>query len=295
MNIEEEKNEVLSNQILNKKEPSECNKKINKYVTFPTMTIEKIIRAIILIGGTIFMIISCFTGASYSRYDVDCLEDITQTYTSSINEFFLKSETFNMILKFIFSLIIDLLIIYTLLVWSLFSTNVRLLSTGITYMIFNILMRFIHIQKQPENSAFTMNHIFSIFVNYKISTYSFYSVVAGLLVICAFEWKRNNNQLMFWIILVAFFLESFIMISMKGNYFHEIFSGGIVGHYLFIMNEKVLSLLFGEEYLGLNIESNKGKINQSISSEKTMENSENKENEEISASNNVEENETNNE
>lgn len=285
MNIEQEKNEVLSTQILDKKEPSQCNKKINKYVKFPTMTIEKIIRAIILIGGTIFMIISCFTGVSYSRYDVDCLNDLTQIYTSTINDFFLKSETFNIVLKFIFSLIIDLLIIYTLLVWSLFSRNVRLLSTGISYMILNILMRFAHIQKQPENSAFTMNHIFSIFVNYQISTYSFYSVVAGLLVICAFEWRRNNNQKMFWIILVTFFLESFIMISMKGNYFHEIFSGGIIGHYLFMMNEKILTLIFGEEYLSLNIESNKGKINQSITSEKTMENSENtenKENEEIS-------------
>ena len=36
---------------------------------------------------------------------------------------------------------------------------------------------------------------------------------------------------------------------MRGNYTHEIFTGCIFGHYFFMMNEKVLELIFGKEYL----------------------------------------------
>ena len=39
------------------------------------------------------------------------------------------------------------------------------------------------------------------------------------------------------------------LIFMRGNYAHEIFTGCIFGHYFFMMNEKVLELIFGKEYL----------------------------------------------
>jgi hypothetical protein len=231
------------------KEPSKCNQFMNRFMKFPEMTIEKIIRAVILIGGTIFMIISCFTGAAYSRYNVDCLDDMSHIYTSSINDFFYDAKIFNLILKFIISLLIDLIIIYTLIIWSLYSSNIRLLSSGISYMIINYLVRFLHIQKQPEKSAYTVNHIFSIFVNYQITTYSFYSIMIGILVICAYEWRRNDNYLMFGIILGLLLIECIILIVMQGNYFHEIFTAFVFGHYLFIINENILILIYGEKYL----------------------------------------------
>ena len=232
-----------------KKEPSKCNKFVNRFIKFPEMTIEKIIRAVILIGGTIFMIISCFTGAAYSRYNVECLDDMSHIYTSSINDFFYDSKIFNLILKFIISLFIDLIIIYTLIVWSLYSSNIRLLSSGISYLIINFLIRFLHIQKQPEKSAFTVNHIFSIFVNYQITTYSFYSIIIGILVICAYEWRRNNNYIMFWIIFGLLFIECILLIVMQGNYLHEIFTAFVFGHYIFMINEKILTMIYGEKYL----------------------------------------------
>jgi hypothetical protein len=292
MNIEE-KNEELSNQMIKGKGPSNCNKKINNYFKFPTMTIEKIIRLVMLLIGTIVMLINCFTGIAISMFTPDCLEDMSHNYTSSINNFFYESDVFNMVLKFISSLVVDILIIYTLIVWSLYSTNIRLLTTGVSYMLFNFLVRFIHIQRQPEKVAFTMNHLFSIFINYQITTYSFYSVFAGLMIICAFEWKRNNNKTMFWIIIISFICESLIIIVMHGNYFHEIFSGGLIGHYLFMMNEKVLSLMFGKEYIGEEEDSDKGKISSSIFIDKSVDNIEKEKNEEITESKHIEDNETN--
>ena len=269
--INEEKIQESTEPKINQKEPSKCNQFMNRFIKFPEMTFEKIVRAVILISGTIFMIISCFTGAAYSRYKIDCLDDMSHIITSSINDFFYKDAiVFNMLLKFIISLLIDLLIIYTLIVWSLFSSNIRLLSTGISYMIINLLVRFLHIQKQPENSAFTIRYIFSIFVNYKITTYSFYPVVMGILIICAFEWKRNNNEIMFWIFICLFTLESIILIIMQGNYFHEIFTAGVFGHYLFIINEKILEIIYGEDYLSVE----NSNISFNISNANTMDNSE---------------------
>jgi hypothetical protein len=280
--MEERTDDSSENIQRQQKEPSKCNQFMNRFMKFPEMTIEKIIRAVILIGGTIFMIISCFTGAAYSRYNVDCLDDMSHIYTSSINDFFYDSKIFNLILKFIISLLIDLIIIYTLIVWSLYSSNIRLLSSGISYMIINYLVRFLHIQKQPEKSAYTVNHIFSIFVNYQITTYSFYSTMIGILVICAYEWRRNDNYIMFWIIFGLLFIECIILIVMQGNYFHEIFTAFVFGHYLFIINENILILIYGEKYLStdneiddMTIQMNSSNANTNISERNTTDNEKN--------------------
>ena len=79
--MEEDKKEKFSedNEV---QEGSECNKKINKYIKFPTMTWEKILKLVIVIGGTIFMIVAFFTGAAYSRFQIDdCNQDMTYYYT----------------------------------------------------------------------------------------------------------------------------------------------------------------------------------------------------------------------
>ena len=281
--MEEEINDSSDNMQPQQKEPSKCNQFMNRFMKFPEMTIEKIIRAVVLIGGTIFMIISCFTGAAYSRYNVECLDDMSHIYTSSINDFFYEAKIFNLILKFIISLLIDLIIIYTLIVWSLYSSNIRLLSSGISYMIINCLVRFLHIQKQPEKSAYTMNHIFSIFVNYQITTYSFYSTIVGILVICAYEWRRNDNYVMFWIIFSLLFIECIILDVMQGNYMHEIFTAFVFGHYIFIINENILILIYGEEYLMSNNDIDDMSIRMNSSNAKT----------DISESNNDNENNNN--
>ena len=195
------------------------------------------------------MIVAFFTGIAYSRHDISCIDDVPHIYTESINNFFFDHEGLCMALKFILSFIIDVLIIYTLIVWSLFGSNSRLIASGCVYMIINLLIRFIHIQIQPNNSAFTKNHIFSFFVNYQISTYSFYSVTLGILVICAFEWKRNNVNYMFWVFFGVIVVDVIFLVIMRGNYWHEIFTSILFGHYFFMMTEKILELIYGEKYL----------------------------------------------
>ena len=226
--MEDNKEEQFSseNQV-QEKQPSQCNQKINRYIPFPTLTIEKIIKLIICVGGTAFMIVAFFTGIAYSRHDINCMQDMPHYYT----------------------FLIDIFIIYTLIVWSLFGTNVRLISSGCTYFVVNLLIRFLHIQIQPKESAFTQSHIFSFFVNYQVSTYSFFSVTLGIFAICALEWRRNNVGYMFWTMFGILIVYIMILIFMRGNYTHEIFTGCIFGHYFFMMNEKVLELIFGKEYL----------------------------------------------
>jgi hypothetical protein len=248
MEMDDDKKEEFSNDI-EKKEVSKCNQKINKYIKFPIMTWETILKVVIVIGGTIFMLVNFFFALAYSRNEVDCIDDMPQHYTESINNFFYDHEGLSLALKFILSFLIDILIIYTLLVWSLFGTNIRLISSGCTYMLVNLLLRFIHIQIQPEKSAFTKSHIFSIFVNYQVSTYSYYSVTLGIFIICTLEWKRNNVTYMFVTMLIIYILYIIFLIIMRGNYVHEIFTAFIFGHYFFIINEKVLEMIYGNDYL----------------------------------------------
>lgn len=243
--------EPQTNEIFNS-EGNNNIKKIKKFIRLPRLTIEKIIRLSILTFGTVYMIINFFKGQAISHYTPYCLDDMSHNITSSINNFLYTHLSINYIIKAIFSILIDIGIIYTLIVWSLFSNNIRLLSTGVSYTLFNILVRFIHKTVQPANAAFTQEHFFSIFVNYQITTYSFFSLVLGLIVICAFEWKRNYNEFFFWYFISLFLAESIIMIIMQGHFFHEIFTAWVCGHYLFIMNEKLLCWIYGKDYLKLN-------------------------------------------
>ena len=91
--MEDNKEEHLSNEN-EPKEASECNKKINKYIRFPTLTWEKILKLVIVFFGTIFMIVAFFTGIAYSRHDIDCLEDMPYHYTESIHNFFMNMKDF---------------------------------------------------------------------------------------------------------------------------------------------------------------------------------------------------------
>ena len=246
--MDDEKKEKLSIET-GGTEVSDCNQKINKYIRFPIMTLEKILKLIIVFIGTTVMILNCFFAFAYSRNEVDCIDDIPYRYTESIHNFFYDNEKLSLALKFILSFLIDILIIYTLIVWSLFGTNIRLISSGCTYMIVNLLIRFLHIQRQPDKSAFTQSHIFSFFVNYQVSTYSFYSVTLGIFLICTFEWKRNNVTYMFVTMLIILILYTIFLILMRGNYIDEIFTAILFGHYFFIMNEKVLEMIYGNDYL----------------------------------------------
>ena len=237
---------------------------IKKWIQIPKLNIDKKIRIIIIIFVTIFMIINTFYGQASVHHKVTCIEDLSHKLTQKINNYFLIHTNYNFCIKIFFSILIDLSIIYTLIIWSLYSTNIRLISSFITYIIINILIKFVHIQIQPQNSAFHKHQIFSIFINYNKNNYSFYPMGIGLLIICGFEWKRNNNVIYFYFFVFLFFSESFILIIMEGNYFHEIFTSGLAGHYFFIINENILKLYFGKDYLNnnnINNEINMMKLN----------------------------------
>lgn len=226
------------------------NNIMKKWIKIPKLNKDKKLRIILLILTTIFMIINCYNGMAYAHYNnVSCIEDRSHIITNNINNYFLNHPILNKNIKLFFSILIDLNIIYTLIVWSIYSTNIRLLSSIISYILFNFLCRFIQIQIQPTNPAFYDNYFISIFVNYNKSTYSFYPIIIGLLIICAFEWKRNYNNTFFYFFIFLSIGEIFLLIALKGNYFHEVFTSAITGHYFFIINEALLITCFGEQYL----------------------------------------------
>ena len=225
----------------------------NQWLKIPKLNFDKKLRITLLICVIIIMIFNSFNGITFAQYKVSCIEDRSHKLTQKINNFFINNPIYNQIIKLFFSILIDINIIYTLIVWSIYSTNIRFLSTGLSYIFFNFLCRFIHMQIQPVNSAFYENYIFSIFVNYKKTTYTFFPLIIGLLIICAFEWRRNNNNLFFWFFIFLIIGESFILIALQGNYFHEVFTSAATGHYLFIINEEILRKYYGEEYLNNSI------------------------------------------
>ena len=153
---------------------------IKKWIQFPKLNNEKKIRIILVIIIIIYMIINSFYGQAAVHNKVKCFEDLSHKLTKKINNYFLIHTNINFFIKLFFSMLIDLSIIYTLIVWSIYSTNIRLISSGLIYVIVNILIKFIHVQIQPENSAFHFHKIFSVFIIYQKINYSFYPMGIGL-------------------------------------------------------------------------------------------------------------------
>ncbi len=154
--------------------------KISNYIKIPKITYEKMIRLIIIILGSIFMIINFYYGQATAHYHPYCLDDMSHNYTEFINDFFFEHNRINFSIKFIFSTLVDLSIIYTLIIWCFYSKNIRLITTLLSYTLLNLIVRYIHKTIQPDNAAFIKSYFPSIFVNYQKTTYSFFSLVIGL-------------------------------------------------------------------------------------------------------------------
>ena len=119
---------------------------IKKWFQFPEINIDKKIRISLITFVAIYMIINTFYGQASVHNNVKCFEDLTHKFTKNINNYFLIHTKYNFFIKLILSILIDLTIIYTLIVWSIYSSNIRFISSFISYIIINILIKFIYIK-----------------------------------------------------------------------------------------------------------------------------------------------------
>ena len=229
-------------------------------IQIPEITFEKKIRFIVIIIGLIGIIVNTATGFSLPKYNIDCVEDLTFNATSSINEFLRNSPKFSIFIKSLTSILFDGYIIYAFVGWSLYSKNFRFIITFIlNIIVYQILKQFWEI-RTPSDYYWNEKHLPSIFVNYNSTTKTFYACELAILITAAFEWKRLGNNIFFWIGIVLYFIEGYIMIAFRAHFIIDIFSPGFLGHYLFVLVEYYLQKILKNENIDIDNLKNNMKI-----------------------------------
>ena len=220
-------------------------------IQIPTITFEKKIRFIVIIIGLIGIIVNTATGFSLPKYNIDCVEDLTFNATSKVNEFLRNSPNFSIFIKSLTSILFDSYIIYAFIGWILYSKNFRFIITFIlNIIVYQIIKQFWEI-RTPSDYYWNEKHLPSIFVNYNSTTKTFYACELAILITAAFEWKRLGNNIFFWIGIVLYFIEGYIMIAFRAHFIIDIFSPGFLGHYLFVLVEYYLQKILKNENIDI--------------------------------------------
>ena len=220
-------------------------------IQIPTITFEKKIRFIVIIIGLIGIIVNTATGFSLPKYNIDCVEDMTFNVTSNVNGFLRNSPNFSTFIKSFTSILFDGYIIYAFVGWILYSKNFRFIITFIlNIIVYQIIKQFWEI-RTPSDYYWNEKHLPSIFVNYNSTTKTFYACELAILITAAFEWKRLGNNIFFWIGIVLYFIEGYIMIAFRAHFIIDIFSPGFLGHYLFVLVEYYLQKILKNENIDI--------------------------------------------
>ena len=229
-------------------------------IHIPEITFEKKIRFLVVIIGLVGVIINTVTGFTLPKYDIDCVEDLTFNATSKVNEFLRNSPNFSIFIKSLTSILFDAYIIYAFVGWILYSKNFRFIITFIlNIIVYQIIKQFWEI-RTPSDYYWSEKHFPSIFVNYNSTTKTFYACELAILITAAFEWKRLGNNIFFWIGIVLYFIEGYIMIAFRAHFIIDIFSPGFLGHYLFVLVEYYLQKILKNENIDIDNLKNNMKI-----------------------------------
>ena len=220
-------------------------------IHIPEITFEKKIRFLVVIIGLVGVIINTVTGITLPKYNIDCVEDLTFNATSKVNEFLRNSPNFSIFIKSLTSILFDSYIIYAFIGWILYSKNFRFIITFIlNIIVYQIIKQFWEI-RTPSDYYWNEKHFPSIFVNYNSTTKTFYACELAILITAAFEWKRLGNNIFFWIGIVLYFIEGYIMIAFRAHFIIDIFSPGFLGHYLFVLVEYYLQKILKNENIDI--------------------------------------------
>lgn len=169
-----------------------------------------------------------------------CLVDATFVATKSINETFISNKYFRNTIYIIGSILIDLLFLFSLFKWALFSDSWRY---GLTLMLF-YGFRFIVQQTfqfgYPEGFIWEDPGMPSIVVGYMKTNDFFFSGHVGLPTITAFELKWEKKYAISALSFCITLFETFLVIISRVHFNIDVIVGVLFSHYCLILVEYFL-------------------------------------------------------
>jgi len=183
-----------------------------------------------------------------------CIVDFVQNWFSGVNEFILNNAAWRNALQIICSAFMDLMFLGTGAFWITRGSSSRLVVTTIIFYLVRAVVQSLWWSPFPEGFTWYDPGLPSLVVPYGKGSDFFFSGHIGFVVICATEWKRYGNKLMFTILTVGGVYTAFILLVYHVHYFIDLFTGAFFAHWVFLMvdsNKEAIDSFLIEVYYTL--------------------------------------------
>jgi len=195
------------------------------------------IRAIIFTVCLTFLVIG---RASVPSNDPPCVVDKLMDLFQWVNDAIVVNKD-NYILRntlqIICSVFMDVMFLSTGALWIFRGTSSRVVMTILTFYVTRAIIQGIWHSPFPKDGEYWWYDpgLPSLVVPYGKGSDFFFSGHVGFVTICALEWKKYGNKLMFWLLTAGGIYTAFILLVYHVHYSIDLFVGVTFAHYTFIM------------------------------------------------------------
>lgn len=196
-----------------------------------------ICRAGFMVFVTTFTVFNAFTAFAIQPNSVSCIYDGIFELTAPINEYFRQEKATRDSILIFSSFLIDVLLIWFCIRYAIWGKSSRQIIFFLLFYGTRAVVQSIFLMRKPEGYCWEYPGFPSITVSYQPTSDFFYSGHVGVVLFCGLENKYLGDTYMMWVAFSVCFLESLVMIFLRGHYSIDLISGLVFSHYFWIVSE----------------------------------------------------------
>lgn len=186
----------------------------------------------------IIVLIAVQNNVHLINYSFSCLYDLGIQLTNSIAKTLSEDATLRHTLEIISSLLIDLTVLSTMIMWIIQGKSWRFFVNGVCFYGMRAIIQFTFMMPFPEYYSFDYPGFPSLMVSYAKTNDFFYSGHVGIPIICANEYYKNKSYIIACICLFISVFQGFILLIHHAHYGLDIIIGMICAHYFCKVTDK---------------------------------------------------------
>jgi len=142
---------------------------------------------------------------------------------------------------------IDIVLIMIAVRWVIYANNFRIIIVFFMFYAMRAFLQSIFFMTFPEGFIWDYPGFPSVAVEYFYKNDFFYSGHLGMLMISFLEFRRDNLTFMSCFAMFALLFNFFMLVATRSHYSIDLIAGIIIGHYCFIMGERISDFIDGKK------------------------------------------------
>eukprot|EP01016_Furgasonia_blochmanni_P004460 TRINITY_DN11734_c0_g1_i2.p1 TRINITY_DN11734_c0_g1~~TRINITY_DN11734_c0_g1_i2.p1 ORF type:complete len:375 (-),score=46.75 TRINITY_DN11734_c0_g1_i2:394-1416(-) len=170
---------------------------------------------------------------------VPCMKDVFMDYLQDMNNLVHEDEHLRKFLQITASISMDTVFLSLFIYWVLRGNSSRMFFAVASFYAVRLLVQQVVMMGFPQGYLWESPGFPSLVVPYGRTSDFYFSGHCGFLMICACEWWELGHKFVACIVHVVNLYMAYVMVVFQIHYTIDIFTGVIVGHYIFIYISKI--------------------------------------------------------